>query len=161
MSWVKVKLEEFTWKHSCVEQTRLRAHHYVNRGRLIRCVRVATAHYCCESSSSSLHLEKCNCSCRKRGTTKAFLHLIMELKGKVWMNLWWRNLIESHLVCKNCNIAYIHKFVWANSLNLIRIRQATMNRFKSLYSYTLSSVQWQTRAKLGLFMSSNVINAFI
>lgn len=89
MSWVKVKLEEITWKHSCVKQTRQRAHHYVNRGRLIRCVRVATAHYCCESSSSSLHLEKCNCSCRKRGTTKAFLHLIMELKGKVWMNLWW------------------------------------------------------------------------
>lgn len=52
-----MKLENETclsaWKHACIWQTRLKAHHCVNRGGLIQCVRVAAVHYCNESSSTS------------------------------------------------------------------------------------------------------------
>lgn len=53
-----MKLENETclsaWKHACICQTRLKAHHCVNRGGLIQCVCVAAVHYCNESSG------KCN-----------------------------------------------------------------------------------------------------
>lgn len=58
------------WNHVCVWQTRLKAHHCVNR-RLIQCVRVAAVHYCSDSSSTSGKVQLLTLDVHKRGRAQS------------------------------------------------------------------------------------------